>query len=172
MVRLSLWLLLAATTMSLTSTAGEPDDYLADGRLKHPLQLHHLQLGGFAGRLETMIAISADNTWAGSFGVGGRADEKKGTLNDDQLLQLAAALAEHDLAGLRKVIGAAKPVKSPKQIADGASTTITLSYGEQTVTANVADGVPLDDATRDLLTRLRKIETAMRRVTLNAKAAR
>ena len=162
-------LLTLAAISTPAALAGEPADYVADGGLKHALELHHLQLGGFAGRLETKIAIGADNAWTGSFGVGGRANERKGMVTDQQLLQLADALAENDLAGLPKTIGSAKPVNSPKQIADGASTTITLTYGEQSVTANIADGVALDEKTRALLTRLRQIETAMRQVTLNAK---
>ena len=165
---LCLFLVLVATPATRT-LAAEPGDYLTDGRLKHPLQIHHLQLGGFAGRLETKISIGADNAWTGSFGVGGRANEKTGKLSGEQLSQLTAALAENDLAGLPKTIGSTKPVKSPKQIADGASTTIRVTYGEQTVTAHVADGVEMDAATKKLMARLRQIEAAMRQVTLNAK---
>ena len=148
--------------------SAEMEDYVDDGKLKQSLTLHHLQLGGFAGRLETKIAIGKGNTWTASFGVGARANEMQGQLTADQLSSLTAALAENDLATLPKVIGADKAVKSPKQIADGASTTITLTYGEKTITANVADGIERDDGTRKLLTRLRNIENAMRKVTLNA----
>ncbi len=149
--------------------AAEPEDYIADGKLKHALKLSHLQLGGFAGRLETSIDIAADGSWTGSYGVGGRAQPRKGNLSEEQVKQLADALAEHDLAALPETIGAAKPVESPKQIADGASTTISLSFGDQKVTANFADGVQVDEATQKLRRRLQAIESAMRKVTLNAK---
>lgn len=149
--------------------AAEPGDYVKDGHLKNALNLSHVQLGGFAGRLETSIAIGADNAWKGSFGVGRRAKPREGTLTDEQVAALAAALAKHDLAGLPEIIGSAKPVKPPREIADGASTTITLAFGEQKVTANFADGVKVDDATQKLRRRLQAIENAMRQATLNAK---
>ena len=40
---------------------------------------------------------------------------------------------------------------------------------EDSAGENVADGVKVDDPTRQLLARVRKIEAAMRQVTLNAK---
>ena len=160
--------LILFTAFSGAALFAEGEDYVADGQLKESLAIHHLQLGGFAGRLETKIAIGKDNAWTGSFGVGGRANEKKGMLTAEQLSALAAALAENDLANFPETIGAAKPIKSPKQIADGASTTITLTFGEKMVTANVADGVQLDDEVQKLMMRLRNIENAMRKATLNA----
>lgn len=147
--------------------ADEADDYLQDGHLKHAVSFSHQQLGGFAGRLETSISIDKDGSWKAGSGVGGRLKETSGKLNADQMRQLSEAFAEHDLTDLPKTIGSDKPVKSPRQIADGASTTIKLKFGEHVTTANTADGVALEGDERAHLARLRQIEKALRQVTIN-----
>jgi len=151
--------------------AAEPSDYVSDGKLRRPLTLSHVQLGGFVGRLETTIAIDDDNAWKGSVKIGSRVKPKNGSMSAAQAEKLAASLSEQNLIGLPKIISAAKPVKSPRQIADGASTTITLTFGDQKVVAHFADGVQVDEATQKLRLRLRAIEAAMKAATLNAAAA-
>lgn len=159
--------------LSIVATAclaDEADDYLQDGQLKHEVSFSHLQLGGFAGRLETSISINKDGSWKAGSGVGGRLKESSGKLNADQMRQLSEAFAEHGVTELPRTIGSDKPVKSPRQIADGASTTIKLTFGEHVTTANTADGVAMDETARTQFSRLRQIEKVLRQLTVNAAA--
>ena len=91
---------LAALTPSPVR-AGDPADYLKDGKLKEPLEVTQLQ-GGFAGFTGTYYAIEADGAWStGSVLKGKNGDPKaSGKLTGEQLAQLAKELAKQDLAKL------------------------------------------------------------------------
>jgi hypothetical protein len=161
-----------ASFLTVFGAAGEivAGDYLTDdGKLAGKLTLSHVQNGGFVGRLETAVSIEPDGAWTGHTAIGQQPKTPgKGKLSAAQLKALADALAKHELAKLPKVIGSAKPLRSPRIAADGASTTIEITFGKQKTVANFADGVEIDEATGKLRGQLAEIENAIRDATLNA----
>jgi len=164
-------LLLFGFPMTTTCEAADlPEKYLENGKLKHELVYSHVQLGGFAGEISTTIRVEPDGTWSAGDIVGQSPNGKKqtnGKLTADQIATLAAALAEHDLAGLPAVINSDKPVKSPPGYSDTASTTITMKFGGKEIVANFNDGVEVNEATSRLRQRLLAIGASLRGVAKN-----
>jgi hypothetical protein len=142
----------------------------AKGELEGKLVYTTVQLGGFAGSLGASVVIDPSGEWTGARAIGGRKTELKGKLTPAQIKSLGETLAKHDLASLPKVIGSKTVVTSPRNIADGASTTVKLQLANHQVVSNSADGVDATDEEIALRMRLTAIGNAIQELTLNAAA--
>jgi hypothetical protein len=130
-------------TLASASVAGAGDkatDYLKDGKLRERVDIYYSGTGPY-------IVVEPDGSWAlGKKEGDKRVEDSKGKLTQDQLLQLAKALAQHNLTNLPNHTCKKESVRS-----------FIISFGKKSVTFS---GRPDSKEDEQIMARYHGIEQA------------
>jgi hypothetical protein len=113
----------------------DASDYLTkDGQLKHALEILDLQ-GGFAGFTGTLLSVQTDGAWKRSSVLQKKTKLlQEGTLSNQQMRELAGALARYDLLHLSDT---GKSGTNPHNI--------SLTFGKHTCELRLKAGAKLPE---------------------------
>jgi hypothetical protein len=135
MIRQLVWLFALVIVVAPCRGDSDPKDYVADGKLKEPLEIRDVK--GGAGGFERSWKIAADGGWSADYMSKNMGGGGKGTLSAENLNALSKQLAAFDLMGLKSQ-GKAKDKESGR--------VITIKWGQREASLTVESGGKLPKA--------------------------